>query len=252
MEVESHIPTKSKSYRLSALLDAGSFFYVLTRSPQDEVVTIGQSRSGEAWKNQLPDDIDYDRSCCAIWSDHYTLVPESEFKSGDIMEYVVSATRPLAAKDYSFFADYISKSKSYVCYAVAQHLLDHLPSGTAKLKMYHFYTLAAIRGFQEPAGAVVHLSRRDHKTMMIAMDQDQLLCSTILKEVSSVTILYHLSLLSELHGLTSLSVSLSGDFALDDSTYNLLSKYYPTKLARSSLDGRDDQYQLETVLLCGS
>jgi len=252
LEVESHIPTKSKSYRLSALLDAGSFFYMLTRSPQNEVVSIGQSRSDDSWASQLPDDIDYARSCCAVWTDHFTLIPESDFDPDDMMKYVVSASRPLSADDYVFFADYISKSKTYVCYAVAQHHLDRLPGSHASLKMYHFYTLAAIRGFQEPQGTIVYLSRRDKKTMMIAMDQDKLLCSTTLKEASAVTMLYHLSLLSELHSLSSISVSLSGDFVLDDATYSLLSKYYPTKISKSTIEGREDQYQLETVLLCGS
>lgn len=186
--------------------------------------------------------IDPASSKISIWTDRMTIIPQEEYDESDIMRYldVDEAETSLTMR-----SDFLGESSAYVCYAIAPSILAELSDHASESKIQHFITSLS-RSLLRMYSSVILLYRQEDKTLLLAVKDGKILSFSTTQEVSPVSMLYHVSLVTEKHSrMKDATIALSGEFQEDDKTSRLMSKYFPTEVLGAS-------FHLESIYQCAS
>lgn len=235
MEIKDIVyrPTESinndKSYELSALINADSFFYGIFDYGSNLKCAFGLPQSSSKFSDLVSaQEMGIRKAKIGIVNTLFTLVPDKEFAVKDSFQWLSSACRIDNPEDYIIRNDYSDEYKLRVVYAVPKPLMKDIKESIDNCSLVHFVFSCLDSIPNTGSKKKVRLIKLDKFIVIVVKDGNQLLLANMYDYQSNMDILYFLSLVFDRLNLDSKEqhIELAGMFSKEDNLIDLLLDYY--------------------------
>lgn len=217
------------NYKLSALINVDSFFYAL----------LDEERSFHSL-NQIPishssmsyissgHSLKISKTCLGILTNQFTLIPSSEYIKQEETLILEEAVQPNANFRLIVNSDYLAQVDAYLTYGIPQYIYEHCTSHFEDCNFCHVVASIINAITTNNPKTIIHISKIGDEIIFICFKNGILKLANIFRNAQPLTILYYVKLMDDTYDLIHdhLSIEFSGAFTSQDSTIELLKKYY--------------------------
>lgn len=221
---------QNKSYELSAVIDADSFFYVLS-DYGDKYIHHGKASMAELSVDKLvPNErVSIRRTKLGIANDLFTIVPATDYHGSKKEAYVRHAAALDPSVTYIFASDYHAQARAYICYAMPQSVVQTCQQTFDQPVFAHIIAAVMDRACQATEkSSSIYLCKVASQTLMLFVDEGVFKLGRVIKADGPLNILYFTSLVTEIYQLDPalINIELSGAIDPGDRINALLQKYF--------------------------